>query len=340
MFKKFLLLILLVITISCSAQTKDKEIIYVAQWNIENLFDAVDDPEKDDSEFLPESQKFWTDGKVEVKLNNLAKVINFMNDGKGPDIISFEEIENFNMLKRLAYKLKDRDYIPAHRESPDTRGIDVGLLYDRNIFEIENLYPIKVELPKKNPTRDILAVTLRHKKTNELIFIYVNHWPSRRGGQEKSEVNRIAAAQTLRASVDSVFANDPNANIIILGDFNDEPTDFSFTKFLKTKDFDCNNKNTKSELLNLAYKKSENKEGSYLFGSQWDMIDQIVISSALNDGKNIDYLCDSFEVLKPSFMIIQEGNRKGGALPTYMGNKYVGGFSDHFPVVVKFFIAN
>ena len=340
MFKNIFFMLFLIITISSFAQTKNNDIIYVAQWNIENLFDAVDDPEKNDSEFLPESEKFWTDGKVEVKLNNLAKVINFMNDGKGPDIISFEEIENFNMLKRLAYKLKDHDYIPAHRESPDPRGIDVGLLYDRNIFEIENLYPIKVELPKKNPTRDILAVTLRHKKTNELIYIYVNHWPSRRGGQEKSEVNRIAAAQTLRASVDSVFAKDPNANIIILGDFNDEPTDFSFTKFLKAKDFDCQNKNTKSELLNLAYKKSENKEGSYLFGSQWDMIDQIIISSALNDGQKIDYVCNSFEVLKPSFMIIQEGNRKGAALPTYMGNKYVGGFSDHFPVVAKFFIAN
>lgn len=337
---KKIFIVLILLFVSCKAQNQDKNLIYVAQWNLENLFDAVDDPEKDDAEFLPESPKFWTDGKVEVKLNNLAKVINYMNDGKGPDIISFEEIENFNMLKRLAYKLKDRDYIPAHRESPDPRGIDVGLLYDRNIFEIENLYPIKVELPNKYPTRDILAVTLRHKPTNELIYIYVNHWPSRRGGQEKSEVNRIAAAKTLRASVDSLFEKDPNANIIILGDFNDEPTDFSFTKFLKANDFDCSNKNSKMELLNLAYKKSENKEGSYLFGSQWDMIDQIIISSALNDGKKIDYICDSFDVLKPPFMIIQEGNRKGGAMPTYMGNKYIGGYSDHFPVIAKFQILN
>ncbi|MCX7876260.1 MAG: hypothetical protein N2321_08860 [Melioribacteraceae bacterium] len=338
MLKKTLF-ILLVMLISCKAQVKEN-IIYVAQWNIENLFDVIDDPEKDDSEFLPESEKFWTEGKVEVKLNNLAKVINFMNDGKGPDIISFQELENFNMLKRLAYKLKDRDYIPVHRESRDTRGIDVGLLYDRNVFDIENVYPIRIDLPKRNPTRDILFVSLRHLKTNEILNIYVNHWPSRRGGQEKSEVNRITAAQTLRSSIDSLFAKDENANIILIGDFNDEPTDFSFTRFLKAKDFDCSVKNLKKELLNLGYKKSVNKEGSYLFGGQWDMIDQIVISSALNDGKKIDYVCDSFEVLKPDFMVIEEGNRKGGALPTYMGNKYVGGFSDHFPVAAKFFIAN
>lgn len=336
MKKIIFLLFLFIIVNACSAKSKSADTIYVAQWNIENLFDANDNPEKDDAEFLPESPKFWTEGKVEVKLNNLAKVINYMNDGRGPDIISFEELENFNMLKRLAYKLKDRDYIPAHRESPDNRGIDVGLLYDRKIFEIENIYPVHVTLPNRNPTRDILFVSLTHKKTGEVINVYVNHWPSRRGGKEKSVVNRIEAAQTLRASVDSLLEKNPKANIIILGDFNDEPTDFSITRFLKAKDFECESKSQGKDLLNLAYKKSENQEGSYLFGSQWDMIDQIIISSSLNDGKNLDYICESFEVVKPSFMVIQEGNRKGGALPTYMGNKYVGGFSDHFPVSAKF----
>lgn len=336
--KKIILSVFILIAVNtCVAKQKNVDTIYVAQWNLENLFDAVDDLEKDDSEFLPESPKFWTDGKVGIKLNNLAKVINYMNDGRGPDIISFEEIENFNMLKRLAYKLKDRDYIPAHRESPDNRGIDVGLLYDRKIFAIENIYPIQVILPNRNPTRNILYVSLTHKITGEVINIFVNHWPSRRGGKEKSVVNRIEAAQTLRSSVDSLLEKNPKANIIILGDFNDEPTDFSITRFLKAKDFECENKTKENDLLNLAYKKSDNKEGSYLFGSQWDMIDQIIISSSLNDGKNLDYICDSFDILKPPFMVIQEGNRKGGALPTYMGNKYIGGYSDHFPVYAKFY---
>lgn len=320
------------------AQNAHKDEFFVAQWNVENLFDAVDDPEKDDAEFLPESEKFWTDGKVEHKLTNLAKVINYMNDGKGPDILAVEEIENFAVLKRLVYKIKDRDYLPAHRESPDLRGIDVGLLYDRNVFDIKALTPIKVELPTKYPTRDILHVTLEHKNSKEILHVFVNHWPSRRGGKDKSDENREAAAATLRKSIDTLFTETSNVNIIVIGDFNDGPFDQSILENLNAKDFECNMATEKNNLLNLSYKLAEKKEGSYLFYGKWDMIDQIIISPGLNDSKGMEYECDSFNIIKPEFMIIKEGSRKGGALPTYMGNKYTDGYSDHFPVGAKFYI--
>lgn len=318
------------------AQSKPGNSIYVAQWNVENLFDAIDDPVKNDTEFLPESDKFWTDAKLERKLINLAKVINFLNDGYGPDVIAFEEVENLGVLKKLAYKLKDRDFIAAHRESPDERGIDVGLLYDRKVFDVVSITPIKVTLPTKYATRDILHVKLIHKSTKQNFHFFVNHWPSRRGGEKKSEPNREAAATVLRKSIDSLYSKDANSIIIALGDFNDEPTNDSFTKILKAKDFECDSKKANT-LLNLAYKKTEAGEGSYLFGGQWDMIDQIVISSSLLDNNGWEYVCDSFNVIKPEFMVINEGNRKGGAMPTYMGTLYIEGFSDHFPVGAKFY---
>ena len=273
--KKSFFLILLPVLLF--AQNAHKDEFFVAQWNVENLFDAVDDPDKDDAEFLPESEKFWTDGKVEHKLTNLAKVINYMNDGRGPDILAVEEIENINLLKRLIYKVKDRDYLPAHRESPDQRGIDVGLLFDRNVFDIKGITPVKVELPTKYPTRDILHVILEHKTSKEILHVFVNHWPSRRGGKDKSDENREAAAFTLRKSIDSLTNVSPNANIIMLGDFNDSPFDKSIVETLNAKDFECNSVSTKNNLMNLSYKLAEKKEGSYLYYGNWDMIDQIII---------------------------------------------------------------
>ncbi|MEW6653103.1 MAG: hypothetical protein AB1394_06495 [Bacteroidota bacterium] len=334
-FKFLLALVFIPQLLSC--QTENKITLYVASFNVENLFDALDDPEIDDAEFLPESEKFWTEGKINVKLNNLSKVINFMNNGVGPDVLALQEVENFNMMKRLCYALKDREYIPAHRESKDARGIDVGLLYDRKLFEIEDLKAIEVVLPSGSPTRDILHVTLKHKTSGETFHFIVNHWPSRRGGKEKSDINRQAAAKILKPSLDALFEKTPDANVVLLGDFNDSPFDPSISKILRAWDFDCQLNPDKKELLNLSYKIAVQNDGSYLFARKWEMIDQIIASPNFIDGKRWEYECGSYEIIKPAFMIIPSGDRKGGALPTYMGTKYIGGFSDHFPVGARFF---
>ncbi|KAF0153375.1 MAG: endonuclease/exonuclease/phosphatase family [Ignavibacteria bacterium] len=334
-FKLILALVFIPQILSC--QTEKKTTLYVASFNVENLFDAVDDPEKDDAEFLPESEKFWTDGKINVKLNNLAKVINYMNNGVGPDVLAIQEVENFNMMKLLCYALKDREYIPAHRESKDPRGIDVGLLYDRKLFEIEDLKAIEIVLPNGFPTRDILHVTLKHKTSGEVFHFFVNHWPSRRGGKEKSDINRQAAAKILKSLLNELSDKTPEANVIILGDFNDSPFDPSISKVLSALDFECQPNLVKKELLNLAYKKADQKDGSYLFARNWEMIDQIIASPNFIDAKRWEYECNSYEIIKPEFMIIPSGDRKGGALPTYMGTKYIGGFSDHFPVGARFY---
>lgn len=331
----FTILILSFTSLICQTDDQGKS-FYVASWNVENLFDSKDDPFINDEEFLPESSKQWTIDRFETKISNLAKVINQMNDGCGPDIIAFQEVENLNVLKWLAYRFKHRDYIIAHRDSPDERGIDVALFYDRKIFDIEDLDTVRVNLPTGTPTRYILKVSLRHKTEKSVIHFFVNHWPSRRGGEVKSEPNRIAAAQILKKSIFQLLDEDKNSQIILLGDFNDEPDNKSISETLGAAEFNCDGEN--STLLNLAYTKALINEGSYLFGSAWNMIDQIIISGSLYDKKGIDFACGSYEVIKPDFMIIKEGDRKGGPLPTYSGSRYLAGYSDHFPVGAKFVI--
>jgi hypothetical protein len=191
-----------------------------------------------------------------------------------------------------------------------------------------------VELPDGKPTRDILHTVLINKKSHEKINVYVNHWPSRRGGEQSSNINRITAASVLKNSLNSLPLQ-ADRNAIILGDFNDEPDNESVEKILGAIDFDC----AYSEngfLFNLSYKKYLEKQGSYLYSGKFEMIDQIIISSDLFDGKGSDFVCGSFEIIKPFFMIYEEGKRKGGAIQTYDGKNYIGGYSDHFPVGAKF----
>ena len=331
--------LLLILSVKISAQSAKQDSFYVANWNLENLFDTVDDPNKNDDEFLPGSKKEWNDYRFETKIYNLTRVINFMNSGCGPDILSVEEVENINVLKNLIYSLKGRNYIMVHRDSPDERGIDVALIYDRSMFMIDSVAAIHVELPTKIPTRDILHVVLIHKKSKNKIHIYVNHWPSRRGGETKSEPNRIAAASVLKASLDTLAMTAPNSEVIIIGDFNDNPNDESIVKTLDTQSYDCaQTEFPKENFVNLAYTTFEHGEGSYLFSGKWDMIDQIILSKSLFIKNKIKYVCGSFEIIKPDFMVFKEGKRKGGAIPTYEGNLYIGGYSDHFPVGAKFYV--
>ncbi len=333
---QLILILLLPFSKSCQSSNRN-DTIYIAAWNVENLFDTEDDPIKNDSEFLPESKKQWTDDKLEKKLSNLVRVINFMNDGCGPDILALEEVENINVVKKLLYKLPYRDYVTVYRESPDERGIDVTLIYDRDIFKIISVDTLRVNLPNSAKTRYILHVTLSHKLSNTNLQIFVNHWPSRLGGQVKSEPNRIAAAKVLRGKVDSLFSID-NEQIIILGDFNDEPDNISIKEVLNAKEYNCESTNIRAkELINLSYKSFLSGKGTYLYGSDWNMLDQIIVSSSLFDKMKIDYICDSFEIIQPSFMISKSGEKTGAPIPTYSGNRYIGGYSDHFPVGAKFY---
>ena len=337
--KIFFTTTLILIGINQIYSQNKNDTLFVATWNVENLFDAIDDMDKNDEEFLPLAEKKWTPEKIDQKINNLAQVIRWMNTGKGPDLLGVQEVEHQYLIDTLLQRhFRDKNYKVAYQESLDKRGIDNGLIYDANKFEVLNIKPIEVELPSKYPTRYILEVKLK-SKSGEEIFAFINHWPSRGGGEEKSQPNRIKTATVLRNEIDLLISYNKNINIILLGDFNDVPNSLSIARYLWSNEFNCSSKVDTMRLYNLAYKSFLSGKGTYLYRSTWNMLDQIIVSNNLVSDGNFKYVCDSFHLIKPEFMIQKEGRYKGSAMPTFGGRKYLGGFSDHIPVAAKFLIS-
>jgi predicted extracellular nuclease len=342
--KKILLLLLIIFVVpfsSCNAQ--DEDTLYLAFWNLENLFDTVDDPLINDVAFLPDGEMEWTQDRLDKKMYNLARVIRMMNDGNGPDILGVCEVENEAVLEGMVNRyLSDLNYRVAYLESPDNRGIDNGLIYKSNKFKLLNVQADTVHLYDGWPTRLIFGanlLTIQNKK----FTVFVNHWPSRRGGQQQSEPNRIASAQTLSNAVDRIFEVDSSADIFIIGDFNDDPNNISLLETLNAYPIKCDSIELEVEefesagqLFNLSYEAFERGEGSYKYRDTWNMLDQIIVSGAVLIGDHFNYICNSFQVFKPELIVTRSGQYEGTPFPTYGGRRYLGGYSDHFPVIAKF----
>lgn len=342
MTKQLLILVFLFQTLII-ASNKDTT-LYVAFYNLENLFDTEDDPETDDSEFLSDSPKEWNQERLDRKMYNIARVIRSMNNNEGPDVIGICEVEHEFLLDSMNNQfLKDKKYISVSPNSPDGRGIQTGIMFKSDLFQLLEVFTDTVKLSGRIRTRLILGTSLLYNKKDTLYF-FVNHWPSRRGGQEQSEINRITAAKTLRSRVESILYKNSMAKIIIMGDFNDEPNNISILEHLKAKPLLCNiesgNKLTsiddETDLFNLSYQKFSEGFGSYKFQDEWNMLDQIIVSRDLIIGKKITYICDTFEVYSPEFLVTKSGKYKDAPFPMYAGNRYLGGYSDHFSVVAKF----
>jgi len=337
----FVFIIILIIQPGIVLPQSYKDTIAIGFWNVENLFDTTDDANQDDEEFLPTGNKEWTSERLDTKLYNLSRVIRSMNNGNGPDILGVCEVEHQAPLDNLVLKFfHDKNYKVAYKESPDGRGIDNGLIYNADLFSLLSVKGDTVRLDDGYPTRLILNVNLLTKEKDTLI-IYVNHWPSRRGGQAESEKNRVKAAETLRHSIDKNFERNARSKIIIVGDFNDEPGNVSLLQGLSAVPFYCDSTGyieSYSELYNLAYPAFADGIGSYKYRDDWNMLDQIIISGALIDSESIHYVCNSFEVYKPLMMVTRSGNYEGAPFPAYGGSRYLGGYSDHYPVVTKFIL--
>jgi endonuclease/exonuclease/phosphatase family metal-dependent hydrolase len=340
-YKQLIVLIFSLTIVSC-AQVK-QDTLFVAHWNLENLFDTVDDPKTFDEEFLPNGQKEWTPERLDKKLYNLSRVIRSMNNDRGPDILGVCEVEHEALLDTMCSRyLSDKKYDIAYLESPDERGIDNGLIFNSNKLSLISVEGLTVDLGTGDQTRLILFAKLLLDKIDTL-NCFVDHWPSRRGGQSESEWARIKAAQTLRKTVDDLLNKNKNSNIIIVGDFNDEPNNISITENLRGKEFICDSVKTEnliedktSDLFNLAYKSWANGNGSYFYRDNFNMLDQIIVSKSMLIGNELNYICNSFEVYKPEMMVTRTGKYKGAPFPTYGGSRYLGGYSDHFPVTAKF----
>jgi hypothetical protein len=335
------ILIFVIAAITCICQQQN-DTLYLAFWNTQNLFDTVDDPDKNDEDFLPEGELQWNEDRLDKKMYNLARIIRMMNSETGPDILGVCEVENQEVLELMVAKyLFDMHYKIAYLESPDNRGIDNGLIYKSDKYKLISLQADTVSLADGWPTRLIFGVNLLTDQ-DEKITVFVNHWPSRSGGQVESEPKRVSAAKTLRNAVDRIFSSDQNSKIFIIGDFNDDPVNLSVLETLKAHPIKCDSlpndfeMNSRGELFNLSYQSFEYGEGSFKFRDTWNMLDQIIVSGSLITGNTIRYICNSFEVFRPNQIVTQTGQYQGTPFPTYGGKRYLGGYSDHFPVFAKF----
>jgi len=331
----FLLAAMLLIATFAFGQKKPVQFTAVF-YNTENLFDTIDNPATADEDYLPTAAMPWNTGRFNVKIEHISKVLASVNEPVLPDIIGLAEIENHGVLENLIQtnNLKAGAYKIVQFDSPDERGIDVALLYKNKSFKLLSAVPLKVILPgtKNDKTRDILYVKgIAFKKTT--LHIFVNHWPSRRGGQDESEALRMAAAKVLRHSVDSVLLTNPLANILIMGDFNDNPVDKSISVMLGAGLPET--APSPSRLYNILLPRYKNGEGS-LYYKSWDMFDQLIVSGNLLGG-NKGLKCNPSDgsVFKPDWILYK--NKDGIMLPNRTATReYHGGYSDHLPVFVKF----
>jgi len=335
-FLKFIsLLILAFVWMQCVTPTRivqglteekvepSKDAYRVGFYNVENLFDTLNSPLKNDDEFTPQSKKNWNTERYNKKLGDLAKIIHKMGT---PTLLGLSEVENRQVCRDLAKQeaLKDAKYITIHQQSPDFRGIDVALMYKKDEFKVETSDLIRIDFPvsivEDYTTRDILYVKGRLDGFEE-IHIFVNHWPSRRGGAEASEPKRVYVAEQLRKYTDKIFADDPDAHILIMGDFNDETDNKSTSVTLGDKFFNC------MDALDKA------GEGTYNYRGDWSMLDHIIVSDVLHSGK-LRLKAGEGKIFREEWMMFQ--SKKYGATPnrTYGGPNYYGGYSDHLPVYV------
>lgn len=304
----------------------------LAFYNQENLFDTIDDPRKNDNEFLPTAKKEWNTEKYRNKLNNMARVIASLNNGKGPDVLGMCEVENEAVLQDLTQTeaLKAMNYGIVHFESPDERSIDNAVLYRKDIFTLTASAPYRITFTDfpNSKTRDIVMAKLTDNKKQSLIVL-VNHFPSRLGGQQESEPKRITAALLLKHIIDSVAKADPKTPVFAIGDFNDEPTDRSLDSVLQAKD------NTKSGLYNAMYSLKLKGEGTHMYQKHWTMLDQIIMTNnAVSCTSPFCYVSNSATIYKQDWMLETDEKYKGAPLRTFAGNKYLNGYSDHLPVYI------
>ncbi len=337
--KKTLLTVLGILIITLVAAQKKDQVLTVMFYNVENLFDTENDPKIEDEEFTPESEKAWDMERYEKKLDDIASVIQAVNEAETPEIIGLCEVENLKVLEDLIQTkgLKRGNYGIVHHNSPDTRGIDCALLYKMEEFTVSSSEAIPVSFPFDSAltTRDILHVTGK-TSDNETLHLFVNHWSSRWGGQKESEPKRLYCAVQLRMAVDKIMNEDPEAKIIIMGDFNDEPTNRSVFEMLLANNKRKNTRNR--ELYNLMYDAHNQKnEGSYNYQGTWNMLDQIIVSQpVLKDTRGWHCSYEDGRILKADFMLYHN-EEKDEYTPnrTYGGPNYYGGISDHLPVYVN-----
>jgi predicted extracellular nuclease len=308
---------------------------FIAFWNVENLFDTIDDPQTKDDEFTPTGQYEWTPERLRYKIELLSGAINDVNETRGPDILGFAEIENIEVLNALNSKL-NRNYQIIHRDSPDERGIDAALLYDASRFKLVGTYFHRIPLGYKDTSREIIEGVFMpiDENSDAKLYVFVNHWPSHYGGSKKTDAKRRIAAQTLRDRINLIEATQPNADIIVMGDLNDYPNMPSIYEVLSAKE--SPEVLLPSDLFNTTWHLHETPgQGTHAYGGEWGVLDQIIVSQGMLDKKGFSWQTNSTLPNMPSYLINQSGKYEGAPFRMFGGGQYLGGYSDHLMITCK-----
>ncbi|WP_456378942.1 endonuclease/exonuclease/phosphatase family protein [Lutibacter sp.] len=309
---------------------KNNKAYTIAFYNLENLFDTIDNPNTLDDDFTPKGKKNWNYKRYKRKIKKLGNVIAQLGTERSyhsPAIVGVVEVENQTVLTDLVATnyLKKHNYGIVHYDSPDERGIDVALLYKKELFELlhSETFPLYLENENgdRDYTRDVLLV--KGNLNGELIYILVNHWPSRRSGENSTEKKRIKAAELNTFIVDKITSETENAKIIVMGDFNDDPSSISVKKHLVNNTF----YNPMERLLTTG-------NGTLNYKKTWHLFDQILFSKNFFTIEEKKHSFKYAEVFDKKFLKVWKGKYKENPFRTYIGKWYQGGFSDHFPVYV------
>ena len=331
------ILLTTVLSATASAQSNRKvQVAGIAFYNLENLFDTIpNNPEGRDLEFTPDGARQWDGRKYKEKIGNMAYAISQFatkTTPYGPAVIGVAEIENRSVLEDLVNDpaIKKWNLQIVHHDSPDARGVDVSLLYNPRYFKVENVTNHRLTaVPFR--TRDQMCVV--GSLLGQRVAVIVNHWPSRLGGQEKSEPNRVAAAEMCVHIADSLWKTDPNMGVIIMGDLNDDPQDKSCAQIIGAK------KNPEGvgahNFYNPFWSKLDSGIGTLSYRSSWNLFDQIMLSgNLLNDTKESDWTFYEAKVLNFEFLSDGGGTHVGSPKRTYSAGSYIGGYSDHYPTEI------
>lgn len=314
---------------------KAYKVACIGFYNLENLFDTEDDSTINDDDFTPSGSYVWDAEKYANKLHNMAEVIADLGTAISPDgtaILGVCEVENRKVLEDLVAdeQIKDRNYQIIHFDSPDRRGIDVGLLYQAKYFKPINSKSHRLVF-KDNPdyfTRDQLVVT--GNLDGDTISVIVAHWPSRSGGQTASEPRRIEAAMLGRHIIDSLLADNAKAKIILMGDLNDDPINKSVKDYIRAKG--KTNKVNQGDMYNTMYAKFKSGDCTLAYQDAWNLFDQLIISEGLMGDDASSYVFHQSYVYSKDYLKQKDGRYKGYPLRTHAGGNYLNGYSDHFPV--------
>ena len=318
-----------------SAQNKtDHQTVIIGFYNLENLFDTINDPNTNDEQHLPDGDYQWDTEKYNRKLQNMSYAISqIAKEDGGPVILGVSEVENERVLIDLVNhpNLKPLNYGVIHHDSPDRRGVDVAYIYQKDRFKLIDKVPYRLVTSDTSfRTRDQLLIKGVIDGC-DTVHVIVNHWPSKLGGEKRSMPKRMAAAELCKHISDSIMLSNPKAKVIIMGDLNDNPNAKSLMNVLrpktKAKDVEVN------QLFNPMYKLYMQGIWSYVYRDEPNVIDQIIVSYGLLNAQS-GYRYAGVSIFRANFLLTKTGAYEGTPFRTYAAGTYLGGYSDHLPVYI------